>query len=68
MEELKVKSGIPELDSLIDGGFTNPSVILLLGHPGSGKTNFALKYLFEGAKKNEKGKQAVKPICPLPLN
>ncbi|NHI92218.1 MAG: hypothetical protein EAX96_06910 [Candidatus Lokiarchaeota archaeon] len=55
MEEPKVKTGIPELDDLIGGGFVNPSVILLLGQPGSGKTNFSLKYLFEGVKHNERG-------------
>ena len=55
MDESKVKTGIEELDSLINGGFVKPSVILLLGQPGSGKTNFSLKFLFEGAKQHEKG-------------
>ena len=55
MEEQKIKTGITELDKLIGGGFINSSVTLLLGQPGSGKTIFSLKYLFEGVKHHENG-------------
>lgn len=55
MELQRLSSGIPELDSLINGGFIDPSFILLLGPLGSGKTTFAMQYLFEGAKKGENG-------------
>ncbi len=51
----RVSSGIPGLDKLIEGGFPKCSNTLLLGSPGTGKTIFALQYLFEGAKKKENG-------------
>ncbi|MHA1648676.1 MAG: RAD55 family ATPase [Candidatus Helarchaeota archaeon] len=55
MEVKRIKTGIPELDPLIGDGFQIPSLILVLGPPGSGKTTFSLQYLFEGAKHREKG-------------
>ncbi|NHI92231.1 MAG: KaiA-binding protein [Candidatus Lokiarchaeota archaeon] len=51
----RIKTGIPDLDAIIEGGFIIPSVILVLGLPGTGKTSFSMNYLFEGAKHNEKG-------------
>lgn len=55
MESNRIKSGIPELDGKIEGGFFLPSIILVMGPPGSGKTTFSLQYLFEGTKHREKG-------------
>jgi len=52
---MRLESGIPGLDEMIEGGFPFPSVILVSGSAGTGKTTFALKYLCEGAKKGEKG-------------
>ena len=51
----KISSGITNLDELLDGGFVYPSTIYLVGEPGCGKTTFAMQFLFEGAKKGEKG-------------
>lgn len=52
----RLKSGVPELDKLINGGFVGNHVVLLSGHPGSGKTIFGLQYVYNGALKyNEKG-------------
>lgn len=48
-------TGIKELDDIIGGGFPKDSIILLSGSSGSGKTIFALKWLFEGAKNKENG-------------
>jgi len=45
----KIPSGIPELDSLIQGGFPRGSNILVYGGPGSGKTTFCVQYLYRGA-------------------
>ncbi|KSW12536.1 hypothetical protein CF15_07395 [Pyrodictium occultum] len=42
-------SGIPGLDKLLQGGFPRGAVILLAGNPGTGKTTFAAKFLYEGA-------------------
>ena len=55
METTRIKSGLPELDKYIGGGFIHPSVILVIGSPGSGKTTFSWQYLTEGAKHREKG-------------
>ena len=51
----RVKSGIKGLDSLINGGFPKGHSILLCGAPGTGKTIFALQFLYEGAKNGEPG-------------
>jgi len=45
----RVKTGIPGLDELLDGGFTRGSCVLLCGPPGSGKTTLGLQYLYRGA-------------------
>jgi len=52
----KTKTGIKGFDNLIEGGFPGGSVVLLSGTPGTGKTIFALEYLYNGAEKfGEKG-------------
>jgi len=50
MSEDRVPSGIDGLDSLIDGGFPEGSLILLAGNPGTGKTVFGVQFLCKGAK------------------
>jgi len=45
----RVKTGIPGLDELINGGFPKGSNILLAGGAGTGKTIFATQYLYNGA-------------------
>jgi len=52
---IRIPSGIWGLDEMIEGGFPFPSVILVAGSAGTGKTTFAQKYLFEGAKHGERG-------------
>ncbi len=52
---VRINSGIPGLDEMIEGGFPFPAVIMVSGGAGTGKTTFALKYLSEGAKKGEQG-------------
>jgi KaiC/GvpD/RAD55 family RecA-like ATPase len=53
---MRIKTGIPGFDKLIQGGFPENSSILIAGSPGTGKTIFALQYLFNGAVKfNENG-------------
>jgi circadian clock protein KaiC len=51
----RLESGIPGLDKMIQGGFTFPSVALIGGEPGTGKTTLALQSLFHGAEKGETG-------------
>ncbi len=47
----RVPTGIKGFDSLIQGGFPQGSIILLTGPPGSGKTIFALQFLYNGVSK-----------------
>lgn len=56
MKEVKrVSSGIPGFDKLVQGGFKEKSINLVIGGPGSGKTIFAMMFLVEGFKKGEPG-------------
>jgi len=47
----RVPTGIEGFDKLIEGGFPQKSSILVCGMPGTGKTLFALQYLYNGATK-----------------
>jgi len=51
----RIKTGIFGLDDLIEGGFVENSCILIVGAPGTGKSIFALQWLFHGAKNKEPG-------------
>ena len=46
----RTKTGIKGFDKLVDGGFPFNSTILLAGQPGTGKTIFALHYIYNGLK------------------
>ncbi|VVB66410.1 Circadian clock protein kinase KaiC [Candidatus Gugararchaeum adminiculabundum] len=46
----RVPSGIPGLDETIGGGFERNSSILLAGDAGSGKTTFAMQFIYKGAQ------------------
>ncbi|MBU1111549.1 MAG: ATPase domain-containing protein [archaeon] len=48
-------TGVPGVDTLLNGGIINHSAVLLTGAPGTGKTIFTLQYLIEGAKKGQPG-------------
>ena len=52
---VRIKSGVPGLDEMIEGGFPFPSTILVAGAAGCGKTTFCLQFLCEGAKNGEQG-------------
>lgn len=54
MQRARVTSGIPGLDSLIEGGFPQRKTFLVTGPPGSGKSIFCLQFLAEGLKNGEK--------------
>src|SRR5207249_5118768 len=49
--EDRAASGVEGFDNLIEGGFPRGDLILLAGHPGSGKTMFSSQFLFTGATK-----------------
>ncbi|MDH7508677.1 MAG: ATPase domain-containing protein [Methanomassiliicoccales archaeon] len=52
---VRIPTGIPGLDEMIEGGFPFPSVILVSGTAGTGKTTFGLKFLCKGAELGERG-------------
>jgi circadian clock protein KaiC len=55
MEEL-MKTGVPGLDEILEGGFVVGSSVLIEGPPGSGKTNLGIQILVNGATRfNESG-------------
>lgn len=47
----RIKTAIPGLDELIEGGYVENDIILVTGGPGAGKTTFGIQYLVEGAIK-----------------
>jgi len=51
----RIKSGIPGLDELIEGGFPAGRTYLICGEAGAGKTTFALQFIYYGAQHGESG-------------
>lgn len=51
----RVKTGIPELDAMLRGGFMEGDAVLVAGSAGSGKTTLGLQYLVNGIKFGEPG-------------
>jgi circadian clock protein KaiC len=51
----RMNTGIDGVDKLIEGGYPYPSVILVAGPAGTGKTTFTQQFLFSGAEKGEVG-------------
>ncbi len=53
---MRVQSGIPGLDELMEGGFEESSINLVTGKTGTGKSIFSAQFIYNGAKKySEKG-------------
>ncbi|HIQ24320.1 MAG TPA: recombinase A [Pyrodictium delaneyi] len=50
-----VPLGIEGLDDILDGGVRRGSIILVAGSPGSGKTSFAARFVYEGLTRGEPG-------------
>jgi circadian clock protein KaiC len=50
--EDRVATGVEGFDHLIEGGFPRGDLILLVGHPGSGKTILSSQFLYNGASKH----------------
>lgn len=47
--EIKIRTGIPGFDLIIDGGLKQGKTIVLAGEPGSGKSTFGMQFLHNGA-------------------
>jgi circadian clock protein KaiC len=54
-KEERVKTDIPGLDKLLEGGLIHGSITLISGKTGSGKTIFCAQYLYNGALSGEPG-------------
>jgi len=48
---MRMPSGIPGLDELMEGGFEEGSINLVTGKTGTGKSIFSAQFLYNGAKK-----------------
>ena len=46
--------GIPGLDEMVSGGLLGNTLNVMIGAPGNGKTLIGLRFLYEGARQNEK--------------
>lgn len=46
----RVKSGIPGLDGLLNGGFLESSTVLISGGAGAGKTILSTQFFYKGAR------------------
>lgn len=51
----RIPTGIAGLDTILGGGLTSQRVYLLEGNPGAGKTTFAIQFLLEGVRSNQRG-------------
>jgi len=51
----KVPTYIKGLDNILEGGLPKNRATLVLGSPGTGKTNLALEFLYRGASDHEPG-------------
>ncbi|MFB6122845.1 MAG: RAD55 family ATPase [Haloferacaceae archaeon] len=51
---MRVSTGIPRFDSLVDGGLLENRLYVLSGPPGSGKTTFSAHFVTEGALAGER--------------
>ncbi|MBU4202126.1 MAG: circadian regulator CirA, partial [Candidatus Altiarchaeota archaeon] len=47
----KIKTGIPGLDDMMDGGLPKGSTTVISGPPGIGKSNLAMQYIYNGVSK-----------------
>ena len=51
----RIKTGIPGLDEILNGGIPRRNVVLLSGGPGTGKSIFGYQYLFNGLTRGQSG-------------
>lgn len=51
----RIPTGIPGLDEMIGGGLPVPSITLVAGEAGTGKTTFCNQFLCKGAERKEPG-------------
>jgi KaiC/GvpD/RAD55 family RecA-like ATPase len=54
MAKEKVKTGMPGLDEMLDGGLIPSRTYVVSGASGTGKTTLALQFLIEGTRRGER--------------
>ena len=52
--ELMIPSGVPGLDTVLQGGLRPGHLYFIEGSPGTGKTTFGLQFLLEGLRRGER--------------
>ncbi|MFH1055155.1 MAG: ATPase domain-containing protein [Candidatus Altiarchaeota archaeon] len=51
----RLRTGVPNLDEMLNGGLLDGSITLVSGDPGAGKSTLAMKFLLEGIRNGENG-------------
>src|ERR1044071_2320647 len=51
----RLSTGVPRLDTMLDGGYYRGSGVLISGAPGTAKTTLAGAFLVAGAQEGQKG-------------
>jgi len=51
----RIRTGIPGMDEILNGGIPKRNVVLLAGGPGTGKSIFGQQYLWNGLQMGEPG-------------
>ncbi len=52
---MRIKTGIKGLDDMMEGGIPQGHSVAIIGSFGTGKTTFAMQFLWEGLRNGEKG-------------
>ncbi|MFW6436655.1 MAG: RAD55 family ATPase [Halococcoides sp.] len=50
---MRISSGVPGFDDLVEGGLLTQRLYVVSGPPGSGKTTFSTMFIMEGARSGE---------------
>ena len=50
---MRISSGVPGFDDIVDGGFPSNRLYVVSGPPGSGKTTFCSQFAAEGARNGD---------------
>ncbi len=54
-QPVRITTGVPGLDQMLQGGLVVGSAVLVRGAPGTGKTSLGLQFLVEGVRNNQPG-------------
>jgi circadian clock protein KaiC len=55
MKVERISTGVPGLDTLMEGGIPKGFTVLIAGNPGTGKTVLTSQFLYDGLTKNQNG-------------